>query len=307
MEDEKILDLSIFEDDEENDNEIEVTDTGWDPSIVADSTRLMLKQIGTYELLSFDKEKELAQKSKAGDMEARNELVSHNMRLVVSIARKYKGVGLGFQDLVQEGGIGLMKAAEKFDPDRGFKFSTYATYWIRQAISRAIAEQNRVIRVPVHMIDLASKVKKVSQELTQQFQRSPKFEEIAAFMDIPVEKVKEVFDTFDDTLSLDVPLTSDDDATMGDMIADDGFVSPLESIIKDDRHNQILAVLGTLDEREAQIVKMRFGLDDGQPKTLAEIGEHFGCSREWIRQQMEKAMRKLRSPLRKKMLAEYID
>jgi len=299
MEDEKILNVEIFEDD------TEAVDTNWDASIVADSTRLMLKQIGAYDLLPFDKEKELAQRSKAGDMDARNELVSHNMRLVVSIARKYKGVGLGFQDLIQEGGIGLMKAAEKFDPDKGFRFSTYATYWIRQAISRAIAEQNRVIRIPVHMIDLASKVKKTTQELTQQFNRTPKYEEIAAAMDLPIEKIKEVFDTFTDTLSLDVPVNDEDDATMGDLVADEGFVSPLDSIIQDDRHEQILAVLNTLDDREAQIVKMRFGFDDGQPKTLAEIGEHFGCSREWIRQQMEKAMRKLRSPLRKKMLAEY--
>lgn len=299
MEEDKILDVEVFEDD------TAAVDTNWDASIVADSTRLMLKQIGAYELLPFDKEKELTQRSKNGDMEARNELVAHNMRLVVSIARKYKGVGLHFQDLIQEGSIGLMKAAEKFNPDLGYRFSTYATYWIKQAISRAIAEQNRVIRVPVHMIDLASKVKKVTQELTQQFNRTPKYEEIAAFMDIPVAKVKEVYDTFNDTLSLDVSVNDEDDATMGDLIADEGFVSPLDSIIQEDKHNQILAVLDTLDEREAQIVKMRFGFDDGQPKTLAEIGEHFGCSREWIRQQMEKAMRKLRSPLRKKMLAEY--
>lgn len=300
MEDERILDVEIFEDET-------AVDTNWDASIVADSTRLMLKQIGAYDLLPFDREKELAQKSKDGDMDARNELVSHNMRLVVSIARKYKGVGLGFQDLIQEGGIGLMKAAEKFDPDKGFRFSTYATYWIKQAISRAIAEQNRVIRVPVHMIDLASKVKKASQELTQELNRTPKNEEIAKHMGIPVAKVKEVFDSLNDTLSLDVSVNDEDDATMGDLIADDGFVQPVDSIIQDDRHNQILAVLGTLSDREAQIIKMRFGLDDGQPKSLAEIGEHFGCSREWIRQQESKAMRKLRSPLRKNMLAEYME
>ena len=301
MKDEMILDVEVFED------ETGVENTDWDASVVADSTRLMLKQFGAYDLLSFDREKELAQKSKAGDETARNELIEHNMRLVVSIARKYKGVGLGFQDLVQEGAIGLMKAAEKFDPDKGFRFSTYATYWIKQTISRAIAEQNRVIRVPVHMIDMASKVKKVTQQLTQAFGRAPSNKEIAEELEITVAKLKEIQDTFNDTLSLDVPVGDEEDATMGDLVADDNFVAPVDNIIQSDRREQILAVLATLSDKEAEIIKMRFGLDDGEPKTLAEIGKHFGCSREWIRQQEEKAMRKLRSPLRKGMLAEYMD
>ena len=301
MKEDMILDVEVFEN--ENDNE----NTDWDSSIVADSTRLMLKQIGAYDLLSFDEEKDLAIKAKAGDVEARNALVAHNMRLVVSIARKYKGVGLGFQDLIQEGGIGLMKAAERFDPKKGFRFSTYATYWIKQTISRAIAEQNRVIRVPVHMIDLASKVKKTTQQLMQAFGRNPSAEEIAEEMNMTVEKIKEVQDTFNDTLSLDVPVGDEEDATMGDLVADNNFIAPINNIIESDRHDQIEAVLDTLSEKEAQIIKMRFGFDDGKPKTLAEIGQHFGCSREWIRQQEEKAMRKLRSPLRKSMLAEYLD
>lgn len=277
----------------------------YDKSVIENSFRLMMKQIGDYDLLSFDEEQSLAKKSKAGDLAARNDLVTHNLRLVYSISRKYIGKGMEPQDLFQEGSLGLMKAAEKFDPDKGFKFSTYATYWIKQAISRALAEQNRVIRIPSHINDLASKIRQVSSELTQTLHRTPRVSEIAAAMELPVAKVKEIQDALKDTLSLDVSVGEDDDATMGDLIADENFISPLENIIKEDRHHQIQKVLSTMSEKEAQIISMRFGLDDGQPKTLAEIGEHFGCSREWIRQQEEKAMRKLRSPLRKKMLAEY--
>ena len=274
---------------------------------MVDSTRLMLKEMGAYDLLSFDKEKELALKARNGDVQARNELVAHNMRLVVSIARKYKGTGLGFQDLIQEGNIGLMKAAERFDPDKGFRFSTYATYWIKQAISRAIADQNRVIRIPVHIADMASKVKKMTQHLTQIYNRIPTPQEIADELDMTPDKVKEIQEALKDTLSLDVPVGDEEDATMGDLITDERFESPAVEMELNERHNQIMAVLGTLSEKEAQIISMRFGLDDGEPKTLAEIGKHFGCSREWIRQQEEKAMRKLRSPLRKNMLSEFID
>ncbi len=304
MEKEIILDETTFED--EIEDSIAQNDD-WDQSVVVDSTRLMLKQIGNYELLSFDDEKALAAKIKSGDINARNKLIAHNMRLVVSIARKYKGVGLGFQDLVQEGGIGLLKAAEKFDPAKGFRFSTYATYWIRQAISRAIADQNRVIRVPVHMIDLASKVKKATAELTQTLGKEPTVNQIAKYMNIDVQKIKDVQNTYADTLSLDVPVGDDDEATVGDLVEDGNFVSPLDNIIESDKHDKILAVLATLSDKEAAIIKMRFGLDDGHPKTLAEIGKRFGCSREWIRQQEERAMRKLRSPLRKNMLIEYLD
>lgn len=291
---------------EEDEEELIPESTGdYDKSVVENSFRLMMKQIGEYDLLSFDEEQSLAKKSKAGDLAARNDLVAHNLRLVYSISRKYVGKGMEPQDLFQEGSLGLMKAAEKFDPDKGFKFSTYATYWIKQAISRALAEQNRVIRIPSHINDLASKMRQVSSELTQALHRTPRVSEIAAAMDLPVAKVKEIQDALRDTLSLDVSVGEDDDATMGDLIADENFISPLENIIKEDRHHQIQKVLSTMSEKEAQIISMRFGLDDGQPKTLAEIGEYFGCSREWIRQQEEKAMRKLRSPLRKKMLAEY--
>lgn len=306
MEDEKIIDINIFEDEVDDDEDIEYPED-YDKSVVADSTRLMLKQICSYDLLTFEEEKELAARAQAGDQDARNKLVAHNMRLVVSIARKYKGTGLGFQDLVQEGGIGLMKAAEKFDPNKGFRFSTYATYWIRQTISRAIAEQNRVIRIPVHMIDLASKVKKATNELTLALGKEPSEAQIAKYMKIDIQKVKEALKTYTDTLSLDVTVNDGEDTTMGELIEDENFVSPLDNIIEHDKHEKILAVLATLSDKEAKIIKMRFGIDDGRPKTLAEIGQHFGCSREWIRQQEERAMRKLRSPLRKSMLAEYLN
>lgn len=305
MKEDMILDIDVFDEDENEDELNENSD--WDSSVVADSTRLMLKQFGAYDLLSFEEEKRLAKQARDGSIAARNKLVEHNMRLVVSIARKYKGVGLGFQDLVQEGGIGLVKAVDKFDPDKGFRFSTYATYWIRQAISRAIAEQNRIIRVPVHMIDLASKVKKATQELAQILHREPSVEEIAKKMNLTVDKVKEVQETFKTPLSLDVPVGDEEDSTVGDLVADNNFEDPLNGIIRDDRSKQIEAVLNSLSEKEAKIIKMRFGLYDGNPKTLQEIGEAFGCSREWIRQQEEKAMRKLRSPLRKNMLVEYIN
>lgn len=280
----------------------------WDPAaIVIDSTSLMLQQIGAYELLSYEEEQELTQKIKNGDLDARNKLIAHNMRLVVFIARKYKGVGLGFQDLIQEGSLGLMKAAEYFDPTKGFRFSTYATYWIKQSISRALSEQNRVIRIPAHMLDLANKVKKANQTLTQSLGHTPTDKEIAVELEITPAKVREMKELIKETLSLDVPVGDEEDATVGDLVADEQFISPIESAINNECREKIKAVLNTLTEKEAQIISMRFGLDDNEPKTLAEIGEHFGCSREWIRQQEERAMRKLRSPLRKNMLIDFID
>ena len=300
MQEDIVFDVDIFEDETKD-------ETDWDTSVVTDSVRLMMKQIGSYELLSADEEKELATRAKNGDINARNKLITHNMRLVVSIARKYKGVGIAFQDLVQEGSIGLMKAAEKFDPERGFKFSTYATYWIQQTISRAIAEQNRVIRIPTHIVEMSGKIKKAIDVLTQELRRVPTNTQIAHFLNIEVSKVKEIREAMNDTLSLDVPVNEDDDAVMSDLVQDTRFKTPEESYDEIDRHEQIEKVLGTLTDKEAKIIKMRFGLDDGQPKTLTEIGKVFGCSKEWIRVQEEKTMRKLRSPLRKGMLLGYVD
>ena len=282
-------------------------ETDYDSSIVADSTKLMLKQFGQFELLSFEEEKELTRRAAVGDKEAKQKLVNHNLRLVMSIARKYKGTSLSFQDLVQEGTIGLMKAIDKFDPSKDFRFSTYATYWIKQTIGRALAEQNKVIRIPVHMTDLASKVNKATQEYLQTNGEKPTEKEIAMICNISVEKVKEVWNLNKDPLSLDVPVDTEDDATMGDLIADNNIGSPIQNIINDDRHNQILNVLNTLSEKEANVIRMRFGLDDGEPKTLAEIGKRMGYTREWIRLIEEKAMRKLRSPIRKNMLVEYLN
>ncbi len=282
-------------------------ETDYDSSVVADSTKLMLKQFGQFELLSFEEEKDLTKRAAMGDKEAKQKLVNHNLRLVMSIARKYKGTSLSFQDLVQEGTIGLMKAVDKFDPSKDFRFSTYATYWIKQTIGRALAEQNKVIRIPVHMTDLASKVNKATQEYLQTNGEKPTEKEIAVICNISVEKVKEVWNLNKDPLSLDVPVDTEDDATMGDLIADNNISSPIQNIINDDRHNQILNVLNTLSEKEANVIRMRFGLDDGEPKTLAEIGKRMGYTREWIRLIEEKAMRKLRSPIRKNMLVEYLN
>lgn len=282
-------------------------ETDYDSSVVADSTKLMLKQFGQFELLSFEEEKELTRRAAVGDKEAKQKLVNHNLRLVMSIARKYKGTSLSFQDLVQEGTIGLMKAIDKFDPSKDFRFSTYATYWIKQTIGRALAEQNKVIRIPVHMTDLASKVNKATQEYLQTNGEKPTEKEIAVICNISVEKVKEVWNLNKDPLSLDVPVDTEEDATMGDLIADNNISSPIQNIINDDRHNQILNVLNTLSEKEANVIRMRFGLDDGEPKTLAEIGKRMGYTREWIRLIEEKAMRKLRSPIRKNMLVEYLN
>ena len=278
-----------------------------DKYVNTDSVKLMVRQFGDYELLSDEEEKALVARIQQGDKSAREELITRNLRLVLSIARKYNGTALSFADLVQEGSIGLMKAVEKFDPSRGFKFSTYATYWIRQAIGRALAEQNKVIRIPVHMADLASKVKKATSELTQKLGQVPTAEQIAKFMKIDASKVREVWDFSRETLSLDVPVGEDEDATMGDLVADERFESPYFNIVKEERHTQIMAALATLEPREAEVIKMRFGIDTEQPMTLEEIGKVFKVTRERIRQIEEKAMRKLRSPIRSKKLMEYLD
>lgn len=302
MQREENLDLEVFEEEIVNEDA-----TDWDMSVVADSTRLMLKQMGNIKLLTLEEEKDLTARAHKGDAEAKKSLVEHNLRLVVPIARKYKGVGLSFQDLLQEGSIGLIEAANRFDPGRGFKFSTYATYWIKQKISRAIAEQNKVVKVPAHIINLASKIKKATDILTQQMGYVPNDAQIADYLGLETAKVTEIKDAMNDPLSLDVPIGDEDDTDMSDMIQDNRFTSPESNLDDQDRHSQIEKVLGTLTGEEAKIIRLRFGLEDGEPKTLAEIGKIFGCSREWIRLREEKAMRKLRSPLRKNMLIEYVN
>lgn len=272
-----------------------------------DSVKLYMRQIAQYNLLSFDEEIALAERIAAGDLEAKEALVNANLRLVVSIAKKYHGhAGMTFLDIIQEGNIGLMKAASRFDHTKGYKFSTYATYWIKQAISRAVSQQSRTIRIPVHMLDLANKMTKLTRELTQELGRDPSAEEIAEELNMPVEKIRSLYEMQRDTLSLDCKVSDEDDANVGDLIADHHAISPLAACIEEDNKNMVMNILGTLSPREKEVMVMRFGLEDDQPKTLEEIGSHFGVTRERIRQIEAKALRKLRNPLRSKMLKDCL-
>ena len=295
--------ICILDDDEdEEDLNIEVGDLP-----MTDSVKLYMRQISQYNLLIFDEEIQLAKKIAAGDNEAKTALVNANLRLVVSIAKRYHGhAGMTFLDIIQEGNLGLMKAAEKFDHTKGYKFSTYATYWIKQSISRAVAEQSRTIRIPVHMLEVANKVAKVHKQLTQILGREPSVEEIAEEMEIPVDKIKTVYEMQRDTLSLDSKVNDEDDANIGDLVADNHAVSPLAACIQEDNKNMILNILATLSPREKEVMVLRFGLEDDQPKTLEEIGSVFGVTRERIRQIEAKALRKLRNPIRSKMLKECL-
>ena len=288
--------------DEDDDIEIEVGELP-----MGDSVKIYMRQISQYNLLTFDEEIQLAEKIAAGDNEAKQSLVNANLRLVVSIAKKYHGhAGMSFLDIIQEGNIGLMKAADKFDHTKGYKFSTYATYWIKQAISRAVAEQSRTIRIPVHMLELANKMAKAHKQLTQVFGREPSVDEIAEEMGLPVDKIKNLYEMQRDTLSLDCKVNDEDDVNIGDLVADNHATSPLASAIQEDNKNMLLGVLDTLSPREKEVMVLRFGLEDDQPKTLEEIGSVFGVTRERIRQIEAKALRKLRNPIRSKMLRECL-
>lgn len=281
----------------------------WDASKapLTDSVKMYMREIGAIPLLTFEQEKAIGERLMAGDESAKNELVEHNLRLVISVARKYIGhAGMTFMDLVQEGNIGLMKAADKFDPSKGYKFSTYATWWIRQTIGRAVQEQSRTIRIPVHMVETAAKMNKAIRKLTQELEREPQIEEIAAEMGVSADKIKFLFEANRDPLSLDNRVNDEDDATVGDLVADHSAEMPGDSIIKEDNKKQVIAVLDTLSEREKEVMMMRFGLEDDTPKTLEEIGKHFGVTRERIRQIETKALRKLRNPIRSKMLHEAL-
>lgn len=276
----------------------------YDTSIVLDGVKAYLKSIGNHPRLSFDQEKELSVKALAGDRDAVNTLVECNLLLVVSVAKKYYGCGLPLLDLIQEGNLGLIKAAEKYDGSRGFRFSTYATYWIRQAISRALGDQSRTIRIPANMVELLSKVKKATAELTQKLGRAPSDKEIAAHMDIELDKVQTVMDLAQATTSLDTPVDDEGETCMGDLIADHGVENPMANIIREANSQIIAAVFDTLGSREAEILKMRFGIDADKAMTLEEVGQHYGLSKERIRQIENKAIRKLRNPIRAKMLKE---
>ena len=274
---------------------------------IDDPVRMYLKEIGKIPLLKPHEEIEYAKRMLEGDEIAKQRLVEANLRLVVSIAKRYVGRGMLFLDLIQEGNLGLIKAVEKFDYERGFKFSTYATWWIRQAITRAIADQARTIRIPVHMVETINKLIRVSRQLLQELGRDPKPEEIAKEMDMSEEKVREIMKIAQDPVSLETPIGEEEDSHLGDFIPDEDALAPAEaaacSLLKD----QIEEVLGSLNEREQKVLKLRFGLEDGRARTLEEVGKEFDVTRERIRQIEAKALRKLRHPSRSKKLRDYLD
>lgn len=272
-----------------------------------DSVRMYLKGIGRVGLLSATEEVNLAKRVVEGDEEAKNIMVEANLRLVVSIARRYAGRGMQLLDLIQEGNMGLIKAVDKFDYTKGFKFSTYATWWIRQAITRAIADQGRTIRIPVHMIETINKLVRVSRQLVQEMGREPEIEEIAKEMELSVEKVREIMKISQDPVSLETPIGEENDSKLGDFIEDHDALAPVDSAAYEFLKEQLGDVLDTLTDREENVLRLRFGLEDGRTRTLEEVGKVFGVTRERIRQIEAKALRKLRHPSRSKRLKDYID
>ena len=274
---------------------------------INDPVRMYLKEIGKISLLSLDEETELSKRIAEGDETAKNRLAESNLRLVVSIAKRYVGRGMLFLDLIQEGNIGLMKAVEKFDAEKGYKFSTYATWWIRQAITRAIADQARTIRVPVHMVETINKLSRYQRQLTLELNREPTDEELAKKMGMSPDKVREVIKIAQDPVSLETPIGEEEDSHLGDFVPDESNMSPEDFTIHEMLKEEIGDVLLTLTEREEQVLRLRFGLDDGSPKTLEEVGQMFGVTRERIRQIEAKALRKLRHPSRSRKLRDYLD
>lgn len=291
---EDILDAFEVEDDEELDYS----------GIVEDSTRFYLKEIGKIPLLTYEEEKALAIRIANGDEEAVDEMVLHNLRLVVMVAKKYKGCGLPLLDLIQEGNTGLIEGAKKFDLSKGYRFSTYATWWIRQKIGRALSNQSRNIRIPAHIAELTSKIKRAYGPLTQQLGRIPTEEEVTEYIGSDIDKVRVALDMSQATASLDVPVGEDDDATIGDLQPDNNAVNPYYNLVAEANKDIINSVFDTLGEREANILKLRFGIDTDHPHTLAEVGEIIGVTRERVRQLEVKALIKLRNPIRKKILQE---
>ena len=298
--------LGMIEDN--GDEESDLMDLSIPDSInIEDPVRMYLKEIGKVPLLTAEEEIELAKRMENGDEEAKKRLAEANLRLVVSIAKRYVGRGMLFLDLIQEGNLGLIKAVEKFDYNKGFKFSTYATWWIRQAITRAIADQARTIRIPVHMVETINKLVRVSRQLLQELGREPTPEEIAERMEIPVERVREILKISQEPVSLETPIGEEEDSHLGDFIQDDNVPVPADAAAFTLLREQLKEVLGTLTEREQKVLRLRFGLDDGRARTLEEVGKEFNVTRERIRQIEPKALRKLRHPSRSRKLKDYLD
>ena len=274
---------------------------------IEDPVRMYLKEIGKVPLLTAEEEIDLAQRMEAGDEEAKKKLAEANLRLVVSIAKRYVGRGMLFLDLIQEGNLGLIKAVEKFDYRKGYKFSTYATWWIRQAITRAIADQARTIRIPVHMVETINKLIRISRQLLQELGREPVPEEIAEEMGMSVERVREILKISQEPVSLETPIGEEEDSHLGDFIQDDNVPVPADAAAFTLLKEQLVEVLGTLTEREQKVLRLRFGLDDGRARTLEEVGKEFNVTRERIRQIEAKALRKLRHPSRSRKLKDYLD
>lgn len=303
-EDDIILDV----DDEPTEEELENIELAVPDGVsIEDPVRMYLKEIGKVPLLTAEEEKDLAMKMEAGDMDAKKRLAEANLRLVVSIAKRYVGRGMLFLDLIQEGNLGLIKAVEKFDYRKGYKFSTYATWWIRQAITRAIADQARTIRIPVHMVETINKLIRVQRQLLQELGREPYPEEIAEKMSLPVERVREIQKISQEPVSLETPIGEEEDSHLGDFIQDDNVPVPSEAAAFTLLKEQLVEVLGTLTDREQKVLCLRFGLDDGRARTLEEVGKEFDVTRERIRQIEAKALRKLRHPSRSRKLKDYLD
>ena len=303
-EDDIILDVE----DEPTEEELENIEMAVPDGVsIEDPVRMYLKEIGKVPLLTAEEEKELAMKMEAGDMEAKKRLAEANLRLVVSIAKRYVGRGMLFLDLIQEGNLGLIKAVEKFDYRKGYKFSTYATWWIRQAITRAIADQARTIRIPVHMVETINKLIRVQRQLLQELGREPYPEEIAEKMGLPVERVREIQKISQEPVSLETPIGEEEDSHLGDFVQDDNVPVPAEAAAFTLLKEQLVEVLGTLTEREQKVLCLRFGLEDGRARTLEEVGKEFDVTRERIRQIEAKALRKLRHPSRSRKLKDYLD
>ena len=301
-------DILIDDEDVENDVEMEKIDLSVPDGVsIEDPVRMYLKEIGKVPLLTAEEEIELAKRMELGDEEAKKRLAEANLRLVVSIAKRYVGRGMLFLDLIQEGNLGLIKAVEKFDYRKGYKFSTYATWWIRQAITRAIADQARTIRIPVHMVETINKLIRVSRQLLQELGREPTPEEIAEEMNMPVERVREILKISQEPVSLETPIGEEEDSHLGDFIQDDNVPVPAEAAAQTLLKEQLDEVLDTLTEREQKVLRLRFGMNDGRARTLEEVGREFDVTRERIRQIEAKALRKLRHPSRSRKLRDYLD